>query len=36
MLFSGMALGYRDEAAPVNNFRSQRAPFEEWGELKGF
>lgn len=36
MLFSGMALGYRDADAPVNNFRSRRAPFEEWGELKGF
>jgi nitroreductase len=36
MLFSGMALGYRDEAAPVNNWRSRRDPFEAWGELKGF
>ncbi len=36
MLFSGMALGYRDETAPVNNWRSRRDPFEAWGELKGF
>jgi nitroreductase len=36
MLFSGMALGYRDEAAPVNTWRSRRDPFEAWGELKGF
>jgi nitroreductase len=36
MLFSGMALGYRDEASPVNNWRSRRDPFEAWGELKGF
>jgi len=36
MLFSGMALGYRDDAAPVNGWRSRRDPFEAWGELKGF
>jgi nitroreductase len=36
MLFCGMALGYRDEAAPVNNWRSRRDDFEAWGELKGF
>lgn len=36
MLFSGMALGYRDETAPVNSWRSRRDPFEAWGELKGF
>lgn len=36
MLFSGMALGYRDETAPVNTWRSRRDPFETWGELKGF
>jgi nitroreductase len=36
MLFSGMALGYRDETAPVNNWRSRRDDFEAWGELKGF
>jgi nitroreductase len=36
MLFSGMALGYRDEAAPVNNWRSRRDGFEAWGEMKGF
>jgi len=36
MLFSGMALGYRDETAPVNGWRSRRDPFEAWGELKGF
>jgi nitroreductase len=36
MLFSGMALGYRDETAPVNGWRSRRDPFEAWGELRGF
>ena len=36
MLFSGMALGFRDEAAPVNLWRSRRDPFEAWGEMRGF
>jgi hypothetical protein len=36
MLFSGMALGWRDESAPINTLRSARDPFEAWGELRGF
>ncbi|MBP6546548.1 MAG: nitroreductase [Phenylobacterium sp.] len=36
MLFSGMALGYRDEAHPINTLRSARDPFETWAEMKGF
>lgn len=36
MLFSGMALGYRDESHPINNWRTRRDPFEVWGELHGF
>ena len=36
MLFSGMALGWRDETAPINGFRATRDPFEVWGELRGF
>lgn len=36
MVFSGMALGWRDEAAPINTLRSSRDPFEVWGELRGF
>jgi nitroreductase len=36
MVFSGMALGYRDEAHPINTLRTSRDPFEVWGELKGF
>lgn len=36
MLFSGMALGYRDEAAPINTLRTRRDPFETWAELRGF
>ena len=36
MLFSGMALGYRDESAPINRLRTDRAPLEEIAELRGF
>jgi nitroreductase len=36
MLFCGMALGFRDEAAPINRLRSDRAPLEEFATLRGF
>jgi hypothetical protein len=36
MLFSGMALGYADETAPINQWRTRRDPLEAWCELKGF
>jgi nitroreductase len=36
MVFSGMALGYRDEGAPINTLRTRRDAFEVWGELRGF
>jgi nitroreductase len=36
MVFSGMALGYRDEAHPINAWRSTRDPVDTWCELKGF
>lgn len=36
MLFSGMALGWRDPDAPINTLRTRRDPFEAWGEMKGF
>jgi nitroreductase len=36
MLFSGMALGYRDAQAPINTLRASRDPFELWGEMIGF
>ena len=36
MLFSGMAMGYRDPEAPINRLRASRDPFELWGELIGF
>jgi nitroreductase len=29
VLYSGLAIGYADEAAPVNNFRTERMPLEE-------
>jgi nitroreductase len=32
----GVALGYEDTAAPINALRAGRAPFEEWGEMRGF
>ena len=36
MLFSGMAMGFRDPDAPINTLRASREPFEQWGELIGF
>ena len=36
MLFSGMALGWRDPDAPINTLRPRRDPFEAWGEMNGF
>jgi nitroreductase len=36
MLFSGMALGYRDETAPINGWRTRRDPFDAWCEIRGF
>ena len=36
MLFSGMALGHRDESAPINTLRTDRAPLEEFADLRGF
>lgn len=36
MLFAGLALGWRDESAPINQWRSERDPFEAWGEMRGF
>src|SRR5690606_19362505 len=36
MVFSGMALGYRDGDHPINAWRSTRDPAEVWCELKGF
>ncbi len=36
LLFAGMALGYRDPAASINGLRTERAPLEEFAELRGF
>ncbi len=36
MLFSGMALGYLDEAHPINTLRTDRAPLTEYASLRGF
>lgn len=36
MLFAGMALGYRDEAAPINRLRTDRAALAEFATLQGF
>ena len=36
MLFSGMALGYRDPTAPINGLRTRRDTVEEFADLRGF
>jgi nitroreductase len=36
MLFSGMALGYRDDDAPINGWRTRRDPFDAWCSMQGF
>lgn len=36
MLFSGMALGWADETAPINGLRTRRDPFDVWATMSGF
>jgi nitroreductase len=36
MVFSGMALGYADEDAPINTLRTRREPIEVFAEFRGF
>jgi len=36
MIYSGMALGYSDEAAPINRWRSPREPVEAFATFSGF
>ena len=35
MLFSGMALGYADDNAPINGWRTRRDPLEVWAGAAG-
>ncbi|WP_119418618.1 nitroreductase [Desertibaculum subflavum] len=35
MLFSGLAIGYLDEAHPINTLRTDRAPFDEYVSFRG-
>ena len=36
MLFCGMAIGYRDPAAPLNNFERERVPLDDQVRFFGF
>ncbi len=36
MVFSGMALGWRDDEHPINTLRASRDPFDLWAEMRGF
>jgi nitroreductase len=36
MIYSGMAMGYADEAAPINRWRSPREPLEGFATFSGF
>jgi nitroreductase len=36
LLFSGMALGYRDDAHPINRLKTDRAPLEDFAVFHGF
>jgi nitroreductase len=36
LVYCGMALGYADEAAPVNKLRSDRAEVDEFARFEGF
>jgi nitroreductase len=33
ILFCGMAIGYRDDTAPVNSLESKRRPLKEWAKF---
>ena len=36
MVYSGMSLGHADETAPINNWRSPRAPLDDFATFSGF
>ena len=33
ILFCGMAIGYQDKDAPINQLRSERSPIESWAHF---
>jgi hypothetical protein len=36
MIYSGMSLGYADDTAPINQWRSPRAPLDTFATFSGF
>jgi nitroreductase len=36
MIYTGMAMGYADEQAPINSWRSPREPLDTWATFSGF
>lgn len=36
LFYCGMALGFADEAQPINNWRTARAPLEDFARFRGF
>jgi hypothetical protein len=36
MIYSGMALGYADEGAPINGWRAPREPLQTFAAFEGF
>ena len=36
ILFCGIALGYADEAAPINGWRAEREPVDAFATFEGF
>jgi nitroreductase len=36
MIYSGMALGFADESAPINRWRSPRVPLDDYASFEGF
>jgi nitroreductase len=36
MVFSGMAMGYRDASHPINAWRTRRDPMPVWCDMRGF
>ena len=36
MIYSGMAMGFEDKTAPINQWRSPREPVDGWASFSGF